>query len=58
MEWLVFYLMFSAMYTFGVSFKNQVTAYEFFMLLILSIITGWILMPVHIGMCMDLNDDS
>jgi len=58
MEWLVFYLMFSGMYTFGVSFKNQANAFEFFMLLVLSITTGWILMPVHIGMWMDLNDES
>jgi hypothetical protein len=42
----------------GVSFKNQANLFEFFMLLVLSIITGWILMPVHIGMWMDLNDKS
>jgi len=58
MEWLVFYLLFSGMYTMGVSFKNQASLFEFFMLLVLSIITGWILMPVHIGMWMDLNEKS
>ena len=58
MEWLVFYLLFSGMYTMGVSFKNQASLFEFFMLLVLSIFTGWILMPVHIGMWMDLNDES
>ncbi len=58
MEWLLFYLMFSGMFTFGVSFKNQATAFEFFMLLFLSIITGWIFAPFYIGMWMDLNDQS
>ena len=58
MEWLLFYLMFSGMYTFGVAFKNQASPFEFLMLLVLSIITGWIVMPVHIGMWMDLNDQS
>jgi len=58
MEWLIFYLLFSGMYTMGVSFKNQASLFEFFMLLVLSIITGWILMPVHIGMWMDLNEKS
>jgi hypothetical protein len=50
--------MFSGMYTFGVAFKNQASPFEFLMLLVLSIITGWIVMPVHIGMWMDLNDQS
>jgi hypothetical protein len=58
MEWIVFYLMFSGLFTFGVSFKNQATVYEFFMLLILSIITGWIVMPFYIGMWLDVNDES
>ena len=58
MEWIVFYLMFSGLFTFGVSFKNQATVYEFFMLLILSIITGWIVMPFYIGMWLDINDES
>ena len=58
MEWIVFYLMFSGLFTFGVSFKNQATVYEFFMLLILSIISGWIVMPFYIGMWLDVNDES
>ena len=58
MEWLLFYLLFSGTFTFGLSFKNQATVYEFFMLLILSIITGWIVMPFYIGMWLDINDQS
>jgi len=55
---LLFYLMFSGVFTFGVSFKNQATAYEFFMLLLLSIISGWVVMPFYIGMWLDVNDKS
>jgi len=58
MEWLVFYLLFSGTFTFGVSFKNQSTAYEFFMLLLLSIISGWVVMPFYIGMWLDVNEKS
>jgi len=58
MEWFLIYLMFSGMFTFGVSFKNQATAFEFFILLFLSIITGWFFAPFYIGMWMDLNDQS
>ena len=58
MEWIVFYLMFSGLFTFGVSFKNQATVYEFFMLLVLSIISGWVVMPFYIGMWLDVNDES
>jgi hypothetical protein len=55
---LLFYLMFSGVFTFGVSFKNQATVYEFFMLLLLSIISGWVVMPFYIGMWLDVNDKS
>ena len=58
MEWLLFYLLFSGTFTFGVSFKNQATAFEFFMLLLLSIISGWVVMPFYIGMWLDVNDQS
>jgi hypothetical protein len=58
MEWFLIYLMFSGMFTFGVSFKNQATAFEFFILLFLSIISGWVVMPFYIGMWLDVNDQS
>jgi len=55
MGWLVFYWLFSAGFTFGVTHGDRDRLFETMMKIILSILAGWFMMPIYLGSWLDLK---
>ncbi len=55
--WLVlFYLLFSALFSFGVTHAENDRSFDVIAKLFLCLLAGWLMMPVYLGSWFDLNN--
>ncbi len=55
MAWAVFYLLFSALFSFGVTHGENDRLFDTIAKMILCLLAGWFMMPVYLGSWMDIN---
>jgi hypothetical protein len=53
---LIFYVIFSALFTLGVTHKGNDSSVVIIMKAVMSILFGWIMMPFYLGSWFDLNN--
>lgn len=53
---VIFYVIFSALFTLGVTHKGNDGSFSIIMKVAMSILFGWIMMPVYLGSWFDLNN--
>jgi hypothetical protein len=58
MWWVLFYVSFSAFFTWGVTHDEKDRLFDTIAKMFLSIMLGWMMMPIYIGSWLDLNQKS
>jgi hypothetical protein len=56
MWWVIFYVLFSACFTFGVTNDEDDRFRDIFIKMILSLLAGYVMMPLYLGAWLDLNN--
>lgn len=56
MWWFIFYVLFSACFTFGVTHDEDDSHRDIFIKMILSLLAGYAMMPLYLGAWLDLNN--
>jgi hypothetical protein len=55
MWWFIFYVLFSACFTFGVTHDEDDNYRDIFIKIVLSLLAGYAMMPLYLGSWLDLN---
>jgi hypothetical protein len=58
MWWFIFYVLFSACFTFGVTHDEEDRTRDIFIKIILSVLAGYAMMPLYLGAWLDLNNNK
>lgn len=58
MWWFIFYVLFSACFTFGVTHHEDDRTRDIFIKIILSVLAGYAMMPLYLGAWLDLNNSK
>lgn len=53
---IVFYMLFSGLFTFGVTHKEKDSTIDVFLKLGLSLLLGFVMMPIFLGSWFDINN--
>lgn len=56
MCWVIFYVLFSACFTFGVTHDEEDRFRDIFIKITLSLLAGYVMMPLYLGAWLDLNN--
>lgn len=56
MWWVIFYVLFSACFTFGVTHDENDRLLDLFIKITLSLLAGYVMMPLYLGAWLDLNN--
>lgn len=56
MWWFIFYVLFSACFTFGVTHDEDDRTRDIFIKITLSLLAGYAMMPLYLGAWLDLNN--
>lgn len=56
MWWFIFYVLFSACFTFGVTHDEEDRFRDIFIKITLSLLAGYVMMPLYLGAWLDLNN--
>ena len=56
MWWFIFYVLFSACFTFGVTHDEDDRRLDLISKIVLSLLAGYVMMPLYLGAWLDLNN--
>lgn len=56
MWWFIFYVLFSAFFTFGVTHDENDRLLDLLIKITLSLLAGYVMMPLYLGAWLDLNN--